>query len=243
MLYEILYSVVIAVLFICICIWQQITWRRGRGYRLRNEEYERYLRQQEEYIHMLVFQDENMRRFRHDFQAHTIALKVIAEKGDWEELRKYIRTMQQESAIDSVEQYTGVAAVDAVVGEWARQAKEKAVTITWEGRLPLSDRVEVFDLCTIFSNLLSNALEACERLEEERRRIEIHIYCYENSILLTVKNTYDDADGRAFSLKSRKGDAYHHGLGIRNVRDALKKYGGELNYQAEEGWVTAEVSL
>lgn len=232
-----------AVLFIGICIWQQVTWKRGREYRLRNEAYERYLSQQEAHIHMLVLQDEKMRRFRHDFQAHTIALRVIAEKGDWEELRKYIRTMQQESALDSVERYTGVAAVDAVVAEWARRAKEKAVAIAWEGRLPLSDRVEVFDLCTIFSNLLSNALEACEHLEKDRRRIEVHICCYESYTLLTVRNTYDDAGGRAFSLKSRKGDAYHHGLGVRNVRDALKKYGGELNYTAEEGWVTAEVSL
>lgn len=234
---------VIALLFMGICIWQQITLRRERKYRIRSEEYERYLRQQEEHIRMLILQDEHMRRFRHDFRAHIIALEAIAEKGSPEELRSYLKTMRQQAAMDSVRQYTGLAAVDAVVGEWAKRAEEKAVNVQWEGRLTPLDRVEIFDLCIIFSNLLTNALEACEGLEENRRRIKVTLYCYEATILLTVKNTYDDSDGKTFSLESRKQDRYQHGLGIRNVCDTLKKYGGTLTYRAEEGWVTAEVLL
>lgn len=43
------------------------------------------------------------------------------------------------------------------------------------GHLPSECFVDAFDLCTIFSNILLNALEASEKCEEEFRRVKLAV--------------------------------------------------------------------
>lgn len=57
----------------------------------------------------------------------------------------------------------------------------------------MPDKMEIsdFDLCTLFSNLLSNGVEACGKVEEERRGIWLNIRRTEEHLVVEVKNTID----------------------------------------------------
>lgn len=45
--------------------------------------------------------------------------------------------------------------------------------------------------CTIISNLLNNAIEACEKIQEDKRIIEFEIVGYNSQIFISVCNSYD----------------------------------------------------
>lgn len=45
--------------------------------------------------------------------------------------------------------------------------------------------------CTIISNLLNNAIEACEKIQEDKRIIEFKIAGYNSQIFISVRNSYD----------------------------------------------------
>lgn len=45
--------------------------------------------------------------------------------------------------------------------------------------------------CTIISNLLNNAIEACEKIQEDKRIIEFEIAGYNSQIFISVCNSYD----------------------------------------------------
>lgn len=67
---------------------------------------------------------------------------------------------------------------------------------------------------------------------------------YNSQIYITIKNTVaDDIVIRNNHLATTKKDKKYHGIGSRNVEQAIKKYNGELEYQCRDGWFAAEVSL
>lgn len=113
---------VIAFVFIGLSIWQQITWKKAMQYRMDNEKYEIYLEKQEEYIRMLIVEDEKRRKLRHDMNAHMLALDTMVEKEEWNGLREYLGQMKDSINETAVNKYTMISAVDAIVDEWHRKS-------------------------------------------------------------------------------------------------------------------------
>lgn len=228
-------------LFIFLCIWQQITMKKEQKYRTKTEEYKRYILQQEERIHMMIEQDEKIRRFRHDFQAYVVALEILVQEDNKEEAKKYIENMKKESAHYDIKKYTGITAVDAVINNLVNKAEKQNIIVNWEGNISEWGKIELFDLCTVFSNLLKNAIEACEKMPESKRNIKINCYCYEQNLFLLIRNEYLCKVGDVPNFKTDKDDLTNHGFGIKNARETIEKYGGKLTYTINDGWVIAEV--
>jgi len=235
-------SFVIAFVFIGLTIWQQITWKRAMQYRMDNEKYEIYLDGQEEYIQMLIIEDEKRRRLRHDMNAHMIALDTMVEKEEWDRLREYLRHMKESIEETSVNKYTSISAVDAIVDEWHRKALECDVKWSWKGKLKVTENMSIFELCTIFSNLLSNAVEAVERIEEDRR-IEVKISNFQEKIVISIRNTCGTVQEQQGKLVTSKEDKAFHGLGLKNVEEIVKKHEGSIEFNVKDGWFQIDIIL
>ena len=83
------------------------------------------------------------------------------------------------------------------------------------------------DIVVLLSNLLNNAIEACEKCEKERV-IKFKFMREESGIILSVKNTFCQPvirQGDDF-LTSKDYERSSHGVGIRNVIKVVNKYGG-----------------
>lgn len=235
-------SFVIAFIFVGLSIWQQITWKRAMQYRMENEQYEIYLDGQEEYIRMLIIEDEKRRRLRHDMNAHMLALDTMVEKEEWDMLREYLGQMKESMEEISVNKYTTISAVDAIVDEWHRKAVEREVRWSWAGKLKATNKVSVFELCTIFSNLLSNAVEAVERMDGDRR-IEVKLSNYQEQIVISVGNTCGTVSEQQGKLVTTKEDKLFHGLGLKNVEEIVKKHKGSIDFNLKSGWFQVDIVL
>lgn len=108
---------IVAVLFIALSARQQIVWKRAQEYRMQNKMYETYLGMQEEHIKDVIQGDEKMRRFRHDFHAHMIAIRALLQENKMDDLKKYVERMQEKQEEWDALRFTGIYAVDAVVRE------------------------------------------------------------------------------------------------------------------------------
>lgn len=234
--------VVIALFFIVLSLWQQIIWKKAYKYRMDNEKYEVFLTGQEEHIRMLIIEDEKRRKLRHDMNAHMLALNAMAEKEEWDMLKEYLGHMQDSLGDVSVNKYTMISAVDAIVDEWYHRAINHQTKWLWEGTIQPTDRITIFEMCTLFSNLLSNAVEAIEKIDKERR-IEIKVSNFQEKIVIFIRNTCDDAEMLHVKPKTTKGDEVFHGLGLKNVEEIVKKHEGSIDYEMKDGWFQVDIVL
>ena len=89
--------------------------------------------------------------------------------------------------------------------------------------------------CTIISNLLNNAIEACEKIQEDKRIIEFEIAGYNSQIFISVRNSYDMESiiNQKQKFITTKEDKLNHGIGLENVRRTVKKYDGDMRISQE----------
>lgn len=99
------------------------------------------------------------------------------------------------------------------------------------------------DIYTIFENPLENAVRACGEITDSSlaRRIALTISRKKNLIWVEIKNTKTNpVRVKHGSIQTTKPDESKHGLGIKNMKRVVKKYGGysHVEYTEEEFVVT-----
>ncbi|MBQ6019968.1 MAG: GHKL domain-containing protein [Clostridia bacterium] len=188
---------------------------------------------------------ETVHRQMHDFKNHLRTINGLV-KGN-EEAEKYIDELLQTSYAQARECRCGNSVIDAIINCKLAEAQERGITMNYhisvEGPVP----VAAVDLCAILSNQLDNAIEACEKIIDGSRQIDVNIY--QRNLLLYFK-VVNDAPGDPFDEKRRlrttKDDADGlHGLGVANILDAARRNGGELKNEYKDGkfYSTAMISL
>ncbi len=234
--------VVIALLFMVLSIWQQVTWKKAFRYRMDNEKYELFLAGQEEHIRSLILEDERRRKLRHDMNAHMLALDMMVQKEEWEQLRAYLHQMKETLGETNRNQYTMISAVDAIIHEWHMKAMQCQAEWLWQGTIKVTDEISIFEWCTIFSNLLSNAVEAIEK-QTDGGRIEVNVFNIHEKNTIIIKNTCANISTFDKRPKTTKEDKLFHGLGLKNVEEIVKKHEGSIDYVINDGWFQVEIVL
>lgn len=233
----------ICMIFVIMSLWQGIIYSREIKHRQQARLYEEYMAMQEERINTIILNDKEMRKYRHDMKAHFTAMESYYKNRDFEGLEKYYKEAIASSAIFTVKKYTGNIALDAVIRQLIEKAEAKQIQVIFEGIITDNLTISVFDLCTIMSNLIKNAIEACEEIGNDKmRKIKIHMLSQNEQIYILVKNTIAHKvvikDNKLNTIKT---DKKNHGWGSKNVREAVEKYQGNLEYQCEDGWFQAEI--
>ena len=104
--------------------------------------------------------------------------------------------------------------------------------------------IEKVDLSGLFQNLLDNAIEGCQKIAENKRKIELYLVQRNGTIILNISNTYGgDIAAEDNKLLSSKKDALLHGIGMQSVRLTVEKYKGTFEYHFTEECFTVSIAL
>ena len=112
--------------------------------------------------------------------------------------------------------------------------------------------IEKPDICAIFGNALDNAAEAEELVPEPERYIRIQTRLAKGMFVLRVENpcplsgrhSGEEAAGKIQEKSSgklpwrfgtTKSDTHSHGYGLKSIEKCVKKYGGEMKIETEDG--------
>lgn len=237
-----IFIMILVGVFMALIVWQHFAKKKALSIQLENEKYRLYLQSQQERIRMLLEDDERRRRLKHDMRAHILALNTYAHEGALEKVQAYLKKMEESFCVEQVKQYTGIMGVDAVIGDIDKKASEQNVVWSFEGALNEQTEISVFEWCTLFSNLLTNALEAT--LESGReKRIEVKISNIQEKVVVVVRNTCDESKQGNIKPQTTKKDKMNHGLGLKNVEEIVKKQEGTISYKASAGWFEVAVVM
>lgn len=189
-------------------------------------------------------------RLRHDLKNHVFALRGLWEEQAWEKLGDYLKRMEDSAQFGTGEEATGNRAVDALLQQKRKLAEDRGVCWECDVVLPEKCRINEFDLCVLFGNLLDNAAEACERLQrkgkgqEQREQpfIRVQAGIVKSCFLLEVKNSMDIGEKQR-NGSTKKENPQGHGIGLLNVDDVVRRYNGVMNTEAKDGTFMISVLL
>ena len=85
---------------------------------------------------------------------------------------------------------------------------------------------------TLLSNLVDNAIEACEKVEPERRYINLIIKVVEENMFIHIENSKISAP--VDINVSTKDNPDSHGIGVSRVKEIFDKYDGKVKFEQEE---------
>ena len=83
------------------------------------------------------------------------------------------------------------------------------------------------DVCTILSNLLDNAIEATQKVEESKY-IKLIIRRAKYFLFIRVSNPCKKMKEFEVLLKTTKDNKNLHGWGLQSVNDVVEKYNGRM---------------
>ena len=199
---------------------------------------------EKEYYDAQIKYINEIRSIRHDMQAHFIVLQYYLESGNYEKAKNYLLEMRRHQNTRSVVvKDTGDDLVNAIVSDTLSRST-KAIDFEIDGLLPEDICLSEYDACTLFSNLFSNAMEACEklvhtkpliRMEVQERNGECHIVL-QNPIEWKIKMQ----DSQFVSSKKEK---ELHGFGTKNMIKVVKEYNGTIDFLVTEGLFRVEIVL
>ena len=198
--------------------------------------YNQFLGQQEAHVKDLLEADERLRMFRHDMRAHLLALESCMEEQDEERAREYLESMKREAKASERELYCGVAAVDAIVSEWHKKAQELDVSWEWKGEFPQDVRLDLFNFCVLISNLLSNAVEAAEKVAREQGRfVKVSLGSMQGKVVVQIANSCLDSVANNRDMITTKKDMQNHGFGLKSMERSVERCNGKMTRTYENG--------
>ncbi len=184
-----------------------------------------------------------MRGWRHDYKNHISVMKGYAASEEFGALVNYLNQLETGlTAIDTVVR-TGNKMADAILNSKISLAISKNVPVSAEAEISTALTTPEIDLCVIIGSLFDNAIEASLLLPEEKRVIRVFMEMKGTQLYMSFTNmTAGKKLNKIFGVfRSTKGAG--RGLGLARVDALIKKHGGYLSRNSEDGAFTTEVLL
>lgn len=167
------------------------------------------------------------RKKTHEYKNQIMCIESLIAAKNYVELENYVRSISGHlnKELDYIK--TNNVIVDAILNSKYKETLDKGIVFIFQ----INDLSEISicdeDIVVILSNLLNNAIEACEKCPN-KKVMKLKFVKEKDNVIISVKNTYDGKldikDGEIQT--SKKYEMNEHGIGIKNIIDVIEKYQG-----------------
>ncbi len=183
-----------------------------------------------------VFENyEKQRKKTHEYKNQMMCIESLLVLKHYDELKKYVEKINGSLCGEPEYIRTGHVMVDAVLNSKYKEAQDKNIMFDFMINDLSGLWIEDHDIVVILSNLLNNAVEACEKCRGERV-IKMKFVGEKDNLILSVRNTYNGnlktENGEIVTIKKQEPGL--HGIGIKNIIEIVTKYQGQYAIQYTE---------
>ncbi|HIV63504.1 MAG TPA: GHKL domain-containing protein [Firmicutes bacterium] len=197
---------------------------------------------------MLNLTDRNLkdiRTFMHDAENRYAYMAELFKRGEYEELKKYLESITR----NHLESLSIIDCGNRMVSNILNMEKGKAdacgVKFLTSLNVPPVLPFDEVMFCSLLTNMIDNAIEACNRNNIENGEVRINISIMQEYLFIQVINPIPhNADKESLlSLNTEKSDVNNHGYGTKIIRQIAAKFNGHAMFSVEEDKFIAEAML
>lgn len=190
-----------------------------------------------EFAYFLEYKKKNkdIAQFRHDWNNHMNMMQSMFDSGKYDEAKEYFNALPGVKSRNGKKILSGNEAVDMVLSMKVPIMEEHNIDFIIEGNLSGISHMATVDICTVFFNLVDNAIEAAMKCEK-KRYLNIRVKENAGMTLIIFENAMVGElikDGE--QIRTTKTEEGVHGLGLLNVVEVLHRYEGEYEIETEPG--------
>ena len=232
-------TMVILVSAMLFLIWKNRSIKRENTFLLMKEEMEK-----QKYEEMNAAIEQN-KELVHDTKNHFLVISEYVKNQEYEKLEKYVDEIRENFVKINPQIYTGNPVVDLILGQKRILAVKKGIEFQLDATPLSSLAMEEREICSLFGNLLDNALEACEQVtDKERRKIVVKIEQHMQMLFLEIQNGVDQIPVRSGqNFLTSKQDKSLHGYGLKSVERIVARYDGDWVYEVEDGMFVVSITF
>ncbi|WP_343208415.1 sensor histidine kinase [Anaerolentibacter hominis] len=181
---------------------------------------------------------EQIHAMKHELNHHIEALAALCEEGCLPRIKEYIAELRTEKDALPVLAYSNHFLVNAMLTGYLEPARRKGIQINCRVLIPEELPLPDAELCTLLSNILQNAAEACASLPEGSTPfIRFEMTLKGNLLSFLCANAAPPGSGEGL-LPTTKKDKENHGFGLSAISRITEKYNGTVNMSKEGGVFT-----
>ena len=177
---------------------------------------------------------EELQKIRHDFNNQLASIGRLIRSGEEASAQDMIHALAEEIADTKENPYCAIPVVNAILTEKAQACTAAGIGFEMELDIPVRLSVEQMHLCSIFSNLLDNAINACKQAQSSAPTIRLTSMVDGDYLFIKAINP---------SNKPSATPLPGHGYGSRILSDLAARYGGDYQSEYRDGMFTAVASL
>lgn len=178
----------------------------------------------------------------HDLK-HQIA--VLRAEQDPQRRCDFLDGMEAEIRTYEAQNKTGNSVLDTVLTGKSLYCARHGVELTCVADGARLDFMDIVDICSIFGNLLDNAIECELNIQDKKKRlIHLAVYAKKDFLIIQCGNYCEQIlefqDGIPISTK---GDGAYHGFGVKSIRYTAGKYGGTVTIHNQNSWFEMNIVI
>ncbi len=157
----------------------------------------------------------------------------------------YLDQMEQDIKAYEAQNKTGNKVLDTILTGKTLYCQTNWIDLTAVADGAALDFMDPMDISTLFGNMIDNAIEAVSKIEaKEKRLIHLAVTKQKGFLRIRMENCVEEIPEFENGLpKTTKKDKKYHGFGVKSIQNTVKKYGGSVTMQAENGWFELRILI
>ena len=195
--------------------------------------YEQLLTEQEQHYETLIADMEDAAKIRHDIRNQLQTVYALLQSGSHEQAKSQLDDIG--ALVNQAPSYCTNPVINALLQVKAGQYESAGVTLDCRCEVPAAIPIAGVELCSLFSNVLDNALRAARDSAQAAPTVELRSGLQGNVFTLFCRNSCPEKPENTL----RPG----HGLGLEILRDLAAQHDGTVQTRHENGTFFTTVQL
>jgi signal transduction histidine kinase len=177
-------------------------------------------------------------------KGHIDSTQTMIETGNIQDAAAEIGLLQKEVYLGIFEIRTGNQTIDAILNAKAKQAKRRGIAFRVVESNLSTLQLDPIHLATILSNTIDNAMEACVKVADDNRRIDLKIEKERDLLIYSIINPIISKLNISNNMiQTTKEDT--QGWGLQRAASSVRQLGGdyEIDCDANHFQFTAIINL